>query len=68
MNRVVLGILCGIVFGLIDVWMTVLGKHSSTTTTTLLQPFSSRLAIGVLAATVALPVHPILAGAIVGLL
>ena len=34
----------------------------------LLQAFSSRFAIGVLAATVTLPVHPILAGAIVGVL
>ena len=34
----------------------------------LLQAFSSRLAIGILAATVTLPVHSILAGAIVGLL
>ena len=34
----------------------------------LLQAFSSRFAIGVLATTVTLPVHPILAGAIVGLL
>ena len=38
------------------------------TRTMLFQAFSSRFAIGVLAATVVLPLHPILAGAIVGLL
>lgn len=68
MNRLTLGILCGIAFGLVDVLMTVFGKHPDVTTTMLLQAFSSRFAIGVLAATVTLPVHPILAGAIVGLL
>src|SRR5580704_2139135 len=67
MNRLVLGVLCGIVFGLIDILMTV-GKHPDVTRTMLLQAFSSRLAIGILAATVTLPVHSILAGAIVGLL
>ena len=33
----------------------------------LLQAFSSRFAVGILAATVTLPVHPVQAGAIVGL-
>ena len=60
--------LCGILFGLVDVLMTIFGKHPDRTRTMLLQAFSSRFAIGVLAATVTLPVHPILAGAIVGLL
>jgi hypothetical protein len=68
MNRLGLGVLCGIVFGLIDVLMTVFGKHPEMTRTMLLQAFSSRFAVGVLAATVTLPLHPILAGAIVGLL
>jgi hypothetical protein len=68
MNRLVLGVLCGVVFGLIDILMTVFGKHPDVTRTMLLQAFSSRLAIGILAATVTLPVHSILAGAIVGLL
>ena len=68
MNRLMLSVLCGIGFGVVDVLITVLGKHPGTTTTMLLQAFSSRFAIGVLAATVTLPVHPILAGAIVGLL
>jgi hypothetical protein len=68
MNRLMLGVLCGIAFGVVDVLITVSGKHPGTTTAMLLQAFSSRFAIGVLAATVTLPVHPILAGAIVGLL
>ena len=68
MNRLLLGVLCGVVFGLIDILMTVFGKHPDVTITMLLQAFSSRLAIGILAATVTLPVHSILAGAIVGLL
>jgi hypothetical protein len=33
----------------------------------LLQAFSIRFAVGILAASVTLPVHPVLAGAIVGL-
>jgi hypothetical protein len=68
MNRLVLGVLCGVVFGLIDILMTVFGKHPDVTRTMLSQAFSSRLAIGILAATVTLPVHSILARAIVGLL
>jgi hypothetical protein len=68
MNRIVLGILCGIAFGVIDVLMIVFGNHPDRTTGMLLQAFSSRFAIGLLAANVSLPVHPGLAGAIVGLL
>jgi hypothetical protein len=68
MNRLSIGLLCGVVFGIVDVLMTIFGKHPDMTRTMLLQAFSSRFAIGVLAATVTLPVHPILAGAIVGLL
>ena len=68
MNRLVLGILCGIAFGLIDVLMTIFGNHPDRTTGMLLQAFSSRFAIGFLAANVSLRVHPALAGALVGLL
>jgi hypothetical protein len=68
MNRMVIGILCGILFGLIDVLITAFGKHPGVTTTMFLQAFTSRFAIGLLAATVALPVHPVLAGATVGVL
>jgi hypothetical protein len=67
MNRLVLGVVCGVVFGVIDVLMTVSGKHPDVSRTMLLQAFSSRFAVGILAATVTLPVHPVLAGAIVGL-
>ena len=66
MNRIVFGILCGIAFGIIDVLMTVFGKHPHRTTGMLLQAFSSRFAIGFLAANVSLSMHPALAGAIVG--
>ncbi len=68
MNRLTLGVLCGIVFGLVDVLMTVFGKHPDMTRTMLFQAFSSRFAIGMLAATVTLPLHLILTGALVALL
>jgi drug/metabolite transporter (DMT)-like permease len=68
MNRLMVGVVCGVLFGLIDVVMTVLGKHVGASPTMFLQAFSSRFAIGVLAATVAFPVHPVVSGAIVGLL
>jgi hypothetical protein len=48
--------------------MTVFGKHPDIARTMLLQAFSSRFGIGGLVATVTLPVHPILAGAIVRVL
>jgi hypothetical protein len=68
MNRLLVGILCGVLFGLVDILITVLGKHPDMTATMYGQAFSSRFAIGVLAATVSLPLHPALAGAVVGLL
>jgi hypothetical protein len=68
MNRLLLGALCGIAFGLIDVLMTVYGNHPERTTGMLMQAFSSRFAIGFLAANISLRVHPVVAGAIVGLL
>jgi hypothetical protein len=68
MNRIALGVLCGIAFGLIDVLMTVFGNHPDRTTGMLLQAFSSRFAIGFLAANVSLRVHPAVTGALVGLL
>ncbi|HZE27510.1 MAG TPA: hypothetical protein VE083_08990 [Terriglobales bacterium] len=68
MNRLLLGTLCGIAFGIIDVLMTVYGNHPERNTGMLLQAFSSRFAIGLLAANVSLRVHPVLAGAIVGVL
>jgi len=68
MNRILLGVLLGIVWGVADVLMTVFGNHPERSTTMLLQAFTSRFAIGFLAANVALRMHPVLAGALVGLL
>src|SRR2546428_3601062 len=68
MNRVVLGSLCGIGFGVIDALMVVFGKSPDKSTGMLLQAFFSRFAIGFLAANVSLRMHPALSGAIVGLL
>ena len=68
MNRLALGTLCGIAFGFIDVLMTVYGNHPERNTGMLLQAFSSRFAIGFLAANISLRVHLVVAGAIVGLL
>jgi len=68
MNRIVLGILCGIAFGLTDVLMTVLGNHPERTTAMLLQAFSSRFAIGLLAANISLRTPAVLGGVLVGLL
>ena len=68
MNRVTLGILCGIAFGLLDAAMVVFGKHPDKSLAMLLQAFSSRFAIGFLAANVVLRIHPAISGALVGLL
>jgi hypothetical protein len=68
MNRLLLGALCGILFGVVDVLMTVYGNHPERNAGMLLQAFSSRFAIGFLAANVSLRVHPVVAGAIVGVL
>lgn len=68
MNRILLGALCGILFGVIDVLMTLYGNHPERSVGMLLQAFSSRFAIGLLGANLSLPVHPVLAGALAGLL
>src|SRR5712691_4550172 len=68
MNRIVLGALLGIAFGVADALMTVFGKHPERTTGMLLQAFFSRFAIGLLGANVSLRMHPVLSGALVGLL
>ena len=67
MNRLLLGALLGIAFGVLDVLITLRGAHPHTREM-LLQAFFSRFAIGFLAANVSLRIHPALAGAIVGLL
>lgn len=68
MNRLVLGILLGVAFGVIDVVLTLSGEHPERTTAMLLQASSSRFAIGVVSANIVLPMHPALAGALVGVL
>jgi hypothetical protein len=68
MNRVLLGTICGILWGAADVAMTVLGNHPERTTTMLLQAFFSRFAIGFLGANTNLPIHPAISGALIGLL
>ncbi len=68
MNRIVLGTLCGIGFGVLDGLMVVFGKQPDKSTGMLLQAFFSRFAIGFLAANVSLRMHPALSGALVGLL
>ena len=68
MNRIVIGILCGIVFGIADALMVVFGKAPDKTMSVILQAFFSRFAIGVLAANVSFRIHPAVSGAIVGLL
>ncbi|HTW31828.1 MAG TPA: hypothetical protein VMD76_09125 [Candidatus Sulfotelmatobacter sp.] len=66
--KLVSGIVLGVAFGMIDVMMTLLGKHPGRMTALLLEGFSSRFAIGFLAANVSLRMPPVLGGAIVGLL
>lgn len=68
MNRVLLGILCGILFGAIDASMVLFGKSPEKSTNVLLQAFVSRFVLGILAANVTFPLHPAVSGAIVGLL
>lgn len=67
MNRTMLGILLGILCGVADVLMTI--GHPDITMHMLLQAFTSRFAIGFLGVHVlSIPLHPILSGALVGLL
>ncbi|PYT83319.1 MAG: hypothetical protein DMG40_03300 [Acidobacteria bacterium] len=68
MNRILLGILCGILFGAIDASMVLFGKSPGKSTTAILQAFFSRFALGILAANANFRLHPVVNGAIVGLL
>ena len=68
MNRILLGILCGILFGAIDASMVIFGKSPDKSTTMILQAFFSRFALGILAANVTFRLHPVVSGALVGLL
>jgi hypothetical protein len=67
MNRILLGILLGFACGVVDV-LLMLPMTFPDKPTALAAAFSSRFAIGFIAANVTLPMHPVLAGALVGLL
>ncbi len=67
MNRRLLSLICGVAFGVADVLLTVFGNHPDVSRGMLLQAFTSRLAIGVLAANVSLGMDQIWAGALTGL-
>ena len=67
MNRIALGILLGLGCGVVDV-LIMLPMSFSDKPTALAAAFSSRFAIGFVAANVTLPLHPALAGALIGLL
>jgi hypothetical protein len=66
-NRIVLGVLLGLVVGLLDV-LLMLPMNFPDKTTALTGAFFSRFAVGFLAVQVTLPCHAALSGAIVGLL
>ena len=68
MNRILLGILCGILFGAVDASRVVFGKSPDKSARIILEAFFSRFALGILAANVTFRLHPVLSGAIVGLL
>jgi hypothetical protein len=68
MNPLLLGVLCGVVSGIADVLMTVLGGHPAVSRSMLLQAFTSRFAIGILGVNVSLGIDRVLAGALAGLL
>jgi hypothetical protein len=67
MNRIVLGILLGLGCGVVDV-LIMLPMKFPDKATALAAAFSSRFAIGFIAANVTLPMHPVLTGALIGLL
>ena len=68
MNPLLVGVLCGVVFGIADVLMTVLGAHPDVSRSMLLQAFTSRFAIGILGVNVSLGIERVLASALAGLL
>lgn len=68
MKPLLIGVVCGIVFGVADVLMTVYGNHPDVSRSMLLQAFSSRFAIGVLGANVRLKMNQIVTGSLAGLL
>ena len=54
--------------GIADVLMTVFGKHPGRTTKMVLEAFSRRFAVAFFVRTASFGIHPVLAGALVGLL
>jgi hypothetical protein len=67
MNRVTLGVLLGLGIGVIDV-LLMLPLEFPDKRAALLGAFFARFALGFFAATVRLPMHPVLAGILVGVL
>jgi hypothetical protein len=67
MNRILLGIVLGLAIGVVDVLLMLPMKFPDKPTA-LAAAFTSRFAIGFLAVNVSLPIHPVLTGALVGLL
>lgn len=68
MNPLLLGVSLGIVFGMTDVLVTVFGNHPDVSRTMLLQAFSSRFAIGILAPNASLGMNRTISGALAGVL
>lgn len=66
MNRLLLGILLGVAFGIVDVLMTI--RHPGVDREGLLAAFFSRFALGIFAANNTFKMDPILAGVLVGIL
>jgi hypothetical protein len=62
-----MGVVLGLVIGAVDV-LLMLPFEFPDKRTALLGAFSSRFALGFFAATVRLPLHPVLAGVLVGIL
>jgi hypothetical protein len=67
MNRIILGIILGIAFGVVDVLLMIPLKLEDKRTA-MLGAFADRFAIGVLIGATTLPVPPWLQGLIIGLL
>ena len=67
MSRMTLGVLLGLGIGVADV-LLMLPMEFPDKRTALLGAFFSRFALGFFAATVRLPMHPVMAGVLVGVL
>ena len=67
MTRTQLGIVLGLVIGTVDV-LLMLPLQFPDKRAALLGAFSSRFALGFFAATVRLPLHPVVGGVLVGIL